>query len=127
MCAYIDGCMHCISLEVLHKLRKRAARIILFAHYLTRAKPLFRKLNILNIYDLCKSQIPIFVYKSCYNLLPSICTNYFTHAKDVHQYSTRSSNNNNLYRLKANKSCRNNSIAVRGPKYWNLLPVSHSK
>ena len=51
------------------------------------------------------------------------CTNHFTHGKDVHQYSTRSCKNSNLYRINANKSSRINSIAVRGPQYWNLLPV----
>ena len=104
----------------------------MFVHYLTHAEPLFRKLNILNIYDLCKIQILIFVYKSDNNLLPPICTNYFTHAKDVQLYiytqlRTRSSKNSNLYRINAYKSCRINSIAVRGPKFWNLLPVSISK
>ena len=96
----------------------------MLVHYQTHAEPLFRKLNILNVYDLCKSQILIFIHKSYNNLLPPICTNYVTHAKDVHQYSTRSSRNSNLYSINANKSCRINSIAARGPKYWNLLPVS---
>jgi len=100
------------SLEVLYKLQKHTARIIMFVHHLTHAQPLFRKLNIFiyNIqkYDLCKCQILIFVYKCYNNLLPPICVNYFTHTKDVHQYSTRSSKNNNQYRINANKSCRIN-------------------
>jgi len=66
----------------------------------------------------------IYVHKCYNNLLPSICINYFANSKGVHQYSTRSSKNNNLYRMNANKSCRINSIAIRGAKYWNLLPVS---
>ena len=112
------------SLEVLYKLQKRAARIIMLVHYQTHAEPLIRKFKILSGYDLCKSQILIFVYKSYNNLLPPICTNFFTHAKNVHQYSTRSSKNSNLYRINANKSCRIHSIAARGPNYWNLLTVS---
>ena len=96
----------------------------MFVHYLTHAEPLFRKLNLLNIYDLSKSQILIFVYKSYNNLLSPICTNYFTPADDVHQYSTCSCKKSYLYRINANKSCQINSIAIRGPKYWNLLPVS---
>lgn len=111
-------------LEKLHKLQKRAIRIVLFAHYRAHTKPLFNKLNILNIYDLCRSQILTFVFKSSNNLLPSKYTNYFTSAKEVHYHLTRSSINNNLYRTNAHKSCRINSLALRGPKYWNSLPVS---
>jgi len=40
------------SLEVLYKLQKRAARIIMFVHHLTHTEPIFRKLNMLSIYDL---------------------------------------------------------------------------
>jgi len=68
--------------------------------------------------------ILIYVYNCDNNLLPPICINYFTHTQDVHQYSTRSRKKSNLYRINANKSCRSNSIAVRGLNYWNLLPVS---
>jgi hypothetical protein len=37
----------------------------------------FLKLNILNVYDLCKTQISRFVYKTCDGLLPN-CSDYFT-------------------------------------------------
>ena len=111
-------------LEILHKLQKRTTRIILYTDYRAHSKPLFNKLDILNIYDLCRTQILLFVYKSCNNLMPSKYTNYFTRTKEVHQYSTRSSKYGNLFVINARKSCRVNSLASRGPKYWNLLPNS---
>ena len=53
------------SLEVLYKLQKRAARIIMFVHYqLMLSHYLELKLNILDIYIL------IFVYKHYNNLWP---------------------------------------------------------
>jgi len=110
------------SLEVLNKLQKCAARIIMFVHHLTHTESLFRKLNILNICDLYKCQILIFVYKCYNNLLLPICINYLTHTKD--QDSICSSKNSNLYKINSNKSCRINSIAVRGTRYLNLLPFS---
>jgi len=76
--------MKTTSLDVLYKLQKRAARIIMFVHHLAHAEPIFRKLNIFNIYDLYKCQILIYVYKCYNNLLPPICINYFTLTKDVH-------------------------------------------
>ena len=112
------------SLETLHKLQKRATRLILFANYRAHSKPLFHKLNILNIYDLCRTQILTFVYKSCNGLLPNSYKNYFTFTKDKHNYPTRSSKDYNLYRTTAHKSCRANALINRGPKYWNSLPVS---
>jgi len=113
-----------VNLESLHKLQKQATRIILFANYRAHSKPLFFKLKLLNIYDLCKSQILSFVYKSCNHLLALKYTNYFTFAKEKHQYATRSSEDCNLFRTSAYKLCRVNALVNRGPKYWNLLPHS---
>ena len=113
-----------IVLETLHKLQKRATRIIVYADYRAHSLPLFHRLNILNIYDLCRMQILTFVFKSTNNLLPSIYINYFTFAKELHEYSTRSSKSCNLYRITAHKSCRANVLVYRGPKYWNQLSLS---
>ena len=110
-------------LETLHKLQKRATRLILFASYRAHSKPLFQKLKILNIYDLCRTQILTFVYKSCNGLLPSNYKNYFTFTKDKHHYPTRSSKNYNLFRTNAQKLCRANALVNRGPKFWNSLPI----
>ena len=112
-----------VLLEMLYKLQKRATRIILYANYQAHALPLFHKLNILTIYDLCKTQILRFVYMSRSGLLPNYL-HYFTSVKEKHCYATRSSNNNNLYRTNSHKSCRVNALVNRGPKYWNLLPMS---
>jgi hypothetical protein len=113
-----------ILLETLHKIQKRAVRIILYTDYRAHSSPLFKRLNILNIYDLCKTQILTFVYKSSNHLLPNKYINYFTSTKEVHHYSTRSTKNCNLFRTTAYKLCRINALVHRGPKYWNPLPVS---
>jgi hypothetical protein len=107
-------------LETLLKLQKRSVRIILFVPYRDHSQPLFHKLNILNIYDLCLAQILIYVYKSVNYLLPNQCIKYFTRTKDIHPYSTRG-HEHNLYLTNAKKTCRTNSITFRGPKYWKML------
>jgi len=109
------------TLETLHRLQKRAVRVILFASYRAHSKPLFDKLNILNIYYLCLSQILTFVYKSINHLLPSHCTNYFTRTTDIHSHATRG-HIYNLYLINVHKTCRANSLTFRGPKYWKTLP-----
>lgn len=111
-------------LDTLHKLQKRATRLILFADYRAHSKQLFRKLGVLNVYDLCLTQILTFVYKSCNGLLPNNYINYFAFTKDKHHYPTRSSKDYNLYRTNAHKSCRVNALVNRGPKYWNSLPAT---
>jgi len=54
-------------LDVLYKLQKRAARIIMFVHHLAHVEPLFRKLNKINIYDLCKCLLKNDLCCSWYN------------------------------------------------------------
>ena len=108
-------------LEILHRLQKRAVRIILYAPYRAHSEPLFHKLNILSIYYLCLTQILTFVYKSVNHLLPSHCTNYFTRTSDIHSHATRG-HEHDLYLINAQKICRLNSLTFRGPKYWKILP-----
>jgi len=108
-------------LEVLHKLQKRAARVIVHANRRARSRPIFYKLHILNIYDLCLTQILLFVYKSINLLLPTRYNNYFTPLEKKHLYYTRGSKQN-LHVLRATKTCRYNILRIRGHKYWNKLP-----
>ena len=110
-------------LETLHKLQKRAVRVITYTKYYDHSKPLFLKLSILTIYDLCLTYILHFVYRSVNCLPPSRYHNYFVCVTETHSYNTRSSRSN-LYISRAVKCCRTNSLRVRGPKYWNKLPLS---
>ena len=89
-------------LEVLHKLQKRAIRIISYANYRAHSEVLFKRLNIFNIYDLCRLQILIFVYKFCNNILPSKYLNYFACTKEIH-YSIRSTEHGNLLHANNNE------------------------
>ncbi len=110
-------------LETLFKLQKRSIRIVCFAPYQAHTKPLFQKLAILSIYDLCQTQILTYVYKSINLLLPKHTTKYFRRTSDIHSYDTRG-HKHDLYIQNAEKSCRYNSIICRGPKYWNKIPYS---
>ena len=66
----------------------------------------------------------LFVFKSINSLLPSRYTNYFTLAKEMYSYQTRGSKDHKLYTVTAQRSARINTLASRGPKYWNSLPTT---
>ena len=109
------------ALETIHIIQKRAVRLILYAKARAHAKPLFYKLNILNIYELCRLQILLFVFKSINYHLPSHYFNYFTLTKEMYHHSTRSSKECKLYVINAHRTTRANTLASRGPKCWNSL------
>jgi len=110
-------------LEVLHKLQKGAARVIIHANRRAHSRPIFYKLHILNMCDPCLTRILLFVYKSINLLLPTRYNNYFTPLEKKYLYYTRGSKQN-LHVLKATKTCRYNSLWIRGPKYWNKVAYS---
>jgi len=82
------------TLEVLHKLQKRAVRIVTYANYRAHYKPIFHNLNILNVYDLCLTHILHFVYKSLNCLLPSRYQDYFKVLEHKYSHYTRGSKQN---------------------------------
>ena len=96
-----QSCNDYSHLEVLHKHQKRTIMIISYANYRAHSEVLFKRLNIFNIYDLCRLQILIFVYKSCNNIIPSKYFNYFACTKQIYSYSTRSTEHGNLYIINA--------------------------
>jgi hypothetical protein len=109
------------ALETLFKLQKRSVRTVCFAAYRAHSKPLFNKLAVLNIYDLCLTQILTYVYKSINLLHPTHIANYFTRTSDIHHYDTRG-HRHDLFIQSAKKCCLANSVVCTGPKYWNKLP-----
>ena len=82
-------------------------------------KPLFYRLNLLDIYKINFLHIVKFMYCYHHNLLPSSFHNLFITSCHIHSYNTR---NANAYRL---HTCRTNikrfTILFQGPKKWNSL------
>ena len=82
----------------------------------THTKPLFTKMNILNIYQLNIYQILIFMYKINNNAIRKNVSNNFKKYYNV--YGTRSSNV--LFQVPKSTSKKTDfKIAYRGPKLWN--------
>ena len=85
------------ALESLFQLQKRSVRIICFAEFRAHTLPLFKQLSILSIYNLCLTQILIYVYKSINLLLPRHIINYFIRTSCIHSHITRAQKHN-LYK-----------------------------
>ena len=99
------------------KLQKRALRIISNSSYLCHTKPLFEKVNALNIFELYnKKNLGIFMYKYKAGMIPSSFDHLFANLESIPNYNTRNKTN---YRFDIHKI---KSILIDGPKFWNLLP-----
>ena len=104
------------KLKKLHNQQKHAARIICNEDRYTPSKPLMKKLNILNIYQLNIYQTLSFMFKTKQNTTPAIFQQKFKTIN--HKYPTKFSANNLLIPNQKLKSSRF-SISARGPTIWN--------
>jgi hypothetical protein len=111
------GNSHNIYLDNLLKLQKRAVRYITMSHYRAHSNPLFKELKLLNIYDLYKFYLGIFMFKYSLDDLPRIFRHYFITRQDIQNRLTRNSSNYHLPRNKTTFSSK--GIRSTGPHLWN--------
>jgi len=98
------------------RLQKRALRTISNSSYLSPSNPLFKKYKVLNIFDMYKNELAIFMYKYKYGMLPSSFDGIFTAHLENHKYNTR---NKCDFQIPMQ---RVQTISSAGPKIWNSLP-----
>ena len=106
----------------LHKLlitQKKFVRIATSSNYLAPSAPLFKKLNLLSVYDINTVQSCSFIYKCTYlsNMLPTPFKEYFKTNSQVHNYNTRQSDN--LHPSFSRTTHSQFSIKNRGSLLWN--------
>ena len=99
-----------------YRLQKRALRIITNSAYLCPTKPLFKKFNMLNIFDMYTNELAIFMYKYKNGMLPPSFNGIFITHLETHKYNTR---NKSDFQLPMQKG---KNIFTLGPKIWNNLP-----
>ena len=100
-------------LEKIHKLQKRAVRIISNSHYHSHSAPLFQKHDILNVYDSYKLELGVFMYKYFNGLLLMSFNTFFTKLSDIHNYDPRNKSNYNPTRNK--RIFADKAIRTMGP------------
>ena len=115
-------------LHILQILQNKAERAVVGAHYHDSAKPILVNLQILQIDDLFKFEIAIFVLKWNRNSVPIFFSNCFKKTSDVSKRITRqSTKSSNLYipRYRSNRLQR--SIKYQRVKVWNSIPENIKK
>ena len=100
--------------------------LITFSTYMTRSRPLFRDLKILDVYQLHRLSICSFMYDLIDNLqhsLPQYCSLI------QHGYSTRQKEDENLYIhvVKVKTSLGKEFLSYLGTTFWNDLPIKIRK
>ena len=75
-------------------------RTISLEHYTIHIGPLFKKHNVLNIFDSFKLELGVFMYKYQTNLLPQTFSNYFIKHNQIRKYSTRNAEDYNVHKEK---------------------------
>ena len=117
-------------------IQKRLVRIMTFNDrrgenfQYPHSDPLFKRLDILKIYDIHKLGLCKFIYKYFHMIIPSNFHNWFTLVSQVHNYNTRmnynsetSNNTNTLYvPFRRTTYYGLKQFKVQASKLWNDLP-----
>jgi hypothetical protein len=107
------------NLEKLLKIQKKYCRLITFSDFREHSNPLFTNLNILNIYNINKLQIAIYMYKAINNRLPASDIFCFRQNSTVHSHATR--HKDKLHKEYARTKLRQDTVRFQGPELWNSL------
>jgi hypothetical protein len=103
----------------LFKIQKKAIRILTKSKYNAHTNPLFRKLNLLKIKDICALHDFKICYKFHHKLLPQYFVSIISNDDSIHDYHTR---NRNIFRLPAVRhEFARHSISYRLPLSFNTM------
>ena len=119
-CITVWGNCNQSKMNSLMKLQKKAVRICTGSHYLDHSAPLFRKLNVLNCYDLFLYHTAILGFCYFQNLLPTHISQMFIINRSIHHHDTRISNSFHLF--KVNSTFAKKSVRFNFPVVWNSIP-----
>ena len=113
----------------LSKLQVKQNRIIKLicnnSYHRTKLKPLYEKLQALNVKGIYSLEVAKFMVKVHLNKLPKLSNEYLIDLKkcsSIHSYSTRNAVSSNLYVQRTSLAKTNQSLRVSGVKIWNALP-----
>ena len=127
-CCSIWGNCSKENINIIVKLQKRAARLILDVDFFTPSANLFKELKWIPFSDIVKYHQVSLVYKCIHKISPEYLHDMFSIKLDSKRYNFRSSNTG---RLDVPKKY-NRSLSFNGPKLWNSLDsktrqaISHS-
>ena len=92
---------------------------MLCSNYLSHSAPLFKKYDLLNVFDTYQLEVCTFMYKEFNNVLPDIFHKYFKQQKSLHRYQTRHAEDYEIPHFKTNFARK--TIRTTGPMQWNII------
>ena len=91
------------------------------SHRKAHVAPLFKQMNVLNVYDINKLQIVCFVYKSMNSLLQHCFANFFDSNAPLHDYNLRNNRSRKLHQSTTN--VRFFSFKCNEPRIWKDIDI----
>ena len=119
-CNAVWGLACTTQLRKIHIRQKRIIRIICGSGRKDESEPLFKKLKILNIYEINKLRLYLFSYKLCNSMYPDIMSSTLRYVSDVHSYNTRQSSD--IYIPKPRTNFKKQTVYYQAAILWNSLP-----
>ena len=111
-----------VCLDRLFRIQKKYCRVITFSDFRAHSEPLFKKLYLLNVYQLYVYQVAIFMYKQMNGLLPLAGSFSFVTNESVHDHFTRGRKDIHLEDHCRTKK-RQLTVMFQGPRIWNSLTI----
>ena len=118
-CIHVWGSAYDYHLKTVHKLQKKAVRIIAGVSSRTSTKPLFTNLKILNLDGIFQYSVGIFMYKFVKGMLPALFDDMFLNINQIHSHYTRTSNGLSVPLSRTSR--RQKMISYLGPCVWNAI------
>ena len=109
-------------LNTLQLSQNKAMRTIIKKRSSDRITPIYRRLQVLKINDLCKLETAKFMHQFSDKSFPASFEKYFTRTTFVHCHSTRTSELNDYFLPHFSTSRLQRSIRFSGVKIWNSIP-----
>ena len=109
------------NLQSLYILQKKSVRIITFFKFDERSSPLFKRLNIIKLFDLVTFYIALFIFKFRNNILPPVFDSFFIPVCNIHDHCTRHAAGltYSLPQVRTNYGISN--VRFQGARIWNSL------
>ena len=120
-CILVWGSTYSSNLNRIALLRKRVVRIINKEKFHAHTDPIFKELKNLKLDDIYLFHLGKFMYLFQNNLLPRPFGNLILRTNQVHNYNTRSSNQNLFYVPFCRTNLRQFCVHYQGPSFFNTL------
>ena len=118
-CIKVWGRCATVHLESIYRLQKVCCRLISNSPVRTESTPLFKKLNVLNVYQLYTLSVSLIMYRFCFGVLPKYIVNCFSYRYELTNVVTRQRNHLAIPLCKTKIS--QNCLKFMGAKLWNRI------